>query len=295
MPLEETYILEGLLQGPLPGRADAAAALQSLAGQGIDRKVPLSLQIDGGQFSMLADEQEHDSRDFQPLTMSAAIQKSLEAVLNLLTPPERMQVFSTLRSREFRMGCELQTLYQIVPPGIVSVQTREVAAEVKARPKPWSRKEKLIFGVGAAGIMGLVIAVSTFFVDYRALFGRTLTNIRGTNLGELKVDAAALEGYVKVEATGLNMGKDTLTLSLSRGPKWDEAIRASPAASADWPAALAVTAVQKRYAMVFLKNADGVIIRSSVLPLDGLFAEASATFSLAFGKGEVLQSVVVRP
>ena len=295
MPLEDTFILEGLLQGPLPRGSDAAAELQSLAAQGAGKNIPLSLQIDGGQFSLLADEKEHDTRAFQPLTMSAAIQQSLEAVLRLFTPPERMQVFSTLRSREFRAGCELQTLYQIVPPGMVSVQTREIAASVQARAKPWTRRERLVFGAGAAGLLGLVIAVSTFFVDYRSLFGRTLTNIRGTSLEELKVDAAALDGYVKVEATGLNMGKDALTLSLSRGPKWDEALRASPAAPGDWPAALAVTAVQKRYAMVLLRNTDGDLIRSSVLPLDGLFTAPTATFSVAFGKGEVLQTIIVLP
>ena len=296
MPLEDTYVLEGILQGPMPAHGDAASALEALGAQLGGKNAHFSFQRDGGQFSLLADEKTHDARVFHPLTLSACIQQTLEQVMSRLTPPERMQVFSTLRSREYRLGSEQQTLYQVVPPGIVQIQTRDAPADVQARAKPWTRKEKVFFGMGAAGILGLAVGVSTFFIDYRELFGRALSNIRGTKLSELKVDAASLEGYVKVEAKELNTAKDVLVLTLSRGPKWDEAAKAAPTPpAADWPTTLAVEALHKKYAAVMLLDTDGRVVVSSLLPLDGLFAEASCNFSIAFGSGRVLKSVIVRP
>ncbi|HWB06293.1 MAG TPA: hypothetical protein VG796_24940 [Verrucomicrobiales bacterium] len=296
MPLEDTYILEGIIQGPMPARGDAAASLESIGPQLGGRNGHFSFQRDGGQFSLLADEKTHDSRAFHPLTLQASVQQALEKVMEHLSPPERMQVFSTLRCREYRMGCEQQTLYQIVPPGIIQVHSRDTPADVQERPKPWTRKEKVLFGMGAAGLLGLVVGVSTFFIDYRSLFGRALTNIRGTSIGELKVDATPLNGYVQVEAKELNTAKDTIILTLTRGPKWEEGIATTkPPPAADWPTALALEALQKKYAMVLLIDTDGRVVRSSVLPLDGLFAEKTCPFAIEFGSGRVLKSVVVRP
>jgi hypothetical protein len=296
MPLEDTYVLEGMLQGPMPGQSEAAAALEAMGPTLGGKNAHFSFQREGRRFSLLADEETHDTRVFHPLTLSASIQQALEKIMGLLSPPERTQVFSTLRCREYRMGCEQQTVYQIFPPGMVQVQSRDTPANVQTRPQAWTRKEKILLGMGAAGILGLAAGVSTLFVDYRAMFGRALTNIRGTSLTELKVDAAPLGEYVKVEAKELNTAKDTLVLTLSRGPKWEEGLKsARPAANADWPTALAIEALQKKYAMVFLIDTDGRVVRSSVLPLDGLIADEQCTFAVEFGSGRVLRKVVVRP
>jgi hypothetical protein len=296
MPLEDTYIVEGLLQGPMPARPEAAAALASIGSQLGGKNRHFSFQQDGGQFSLLADEKNHDARVFHPLTLSASIQQALEQVMSHLTPPERMQLFSTLRSREYRLGSELQTLYQVVSPGIVQVQSRDAPADVQARPRPWTKKEKVLFGMGAAGILALVVGVSTFFVDYRALFGRAINNIRGTNLSELKVDASSLEGYLTVKAKELNTAKDVLVLTLTRGPKWDQATGAAkPPADADWPTALAIEALHRKYAAVLFIDTDDRVVLSSLLPLDGLFEKESCEFSIPFGSSRVLKSVVVRP
>ncbi len=296
MPLEDTYIIEGMLQGPMPARPDAAEALSSIGSQLGGKNGHLSFQRDGGQFSLLADEKSHDARVFHPLTLSASIQQTLEQVMSHLTPPERMQLFSTLRSREYRLGSELQTVYQVVSPGIVQVQSRDTPADVQARPRPWTKKEKLLFGMGAAGILALVIGVSTFFVDYRALFGRAISSIRGTNLSELKMDASSLDGYVTVQAKEMNTAKDVLVLTLTRGAKWDQATGAAkPPVDADWPTALAIEALHRKYATVLFIDTDDRVVLSSLLPLDGLFKEKSCDFSIAFGSGRVLKSVVVRP
>ena len=290
MPLEDTYLLEGLLQGPLPSRPGAADALAQLAA----RHPHFSLQTDGGQFSLLADEKSHDSRAFLPLTMSATVRESLEKVLELLTPPERMQVFSTLRSREYRPGMEQQTVYLIAAPGIIQIQTRDTTADVQLRPRPATRKEKILLATGAAGILALVLALSTLFVDYRSLFGRAVTNIRGTRLDDIKLDAKAFEGFFKVEATALNAGQDTLILTLTRGPRWKDALQAPPTAT-DWPTALAAAALHRRYAMITIQNQDGQLIRSTVLPLDGLLAAETTTFGVEFGRGQVVTTVAVLP
>jgi hypothetical protein len=54
-------------------------------------------------------------------------------------------------------------------------------------------------------------------------------------------------------------------------------------------------ALHKKYAAVTLLDPDGRVALISLLPLDGLFAEKTCTFNIAFGSGCVLKSVIVRP
>ncbi len=290
MPLEDTYVLEGLVQGPLPTRDGARQKLELLG-----RQSPhLSFEIDGGQFSLLADEKAHDSRAFQPRPLTAVICDFLEQILQLLEPQDRVRVFSTLRSREYRPNTEQQTVYLVTPEGNISAQSRDTPAEVALRPLPATRKKKLLIAAASFGILALAVAVSTIFIDYKRLFGRAITNIRGTNLSDITVDASALDGYLIVTATGINSTRGALELSLERGPRWDDGLKSQPS-SGTWPEALAAAAIHRRYAIIIVRDIDGVVIRSTFMPLDDLHKESKTKFVLEFASGQLLKSVVIRP
>jgi hypothetical protein len=290
MPLEDTYVLEGLVQGPLPHGAGSVERLEQLA-----RQSPhLSFQMDGGQFSLLADEKVHDSRKFQPRTITSVVCESLEQMMELLEPHDRAKVFSTLRSREYRPNTEHQTVYLVTPEGDISAQSRDTNAAVDRRPEPPTRKEKLMMVAAGAGVLALVLAVSTIFIDYKQLLGRAVTNIRGTGLADVKVDASALNGYLVVTATAIDSSKGKLELTLERGPRWEEGLKSQPTAGA-WPDALAAAAIHRRYAVIIMRDIDGVVIRSTFMPLDDLHAHPQSKFILEFGGGQLLRSVVIRP
>ncbi len=294
--LEDTYILEGMIQGPMPASGESAAKLEAIGSTLGGKNKHFSFQRESGQFSLLADEKVHDLRTLSPLALSSVIQQTLETLMEHFTPPERMRVYSTLRSREFRPGSELQTLYMVVPPGMVRVETRDTPAEVAARPRPMTGKEKVFLGIAAAGMLALGISISAFFVDYGALFGRAITTLKGTKLESLKVETPGLDDYLKVEATGLNTTKDTLTLTLRRGPKWTEGIQTTaPPASADWQTTLALGALRKRYVAVMLFDNDDKPLHSLLVALDPLFTADTCEVAIGFGSNRVVGRVAVRP
>jgi hypothetical protein len=95
MPVANTYVLEGLIQGVLPADAAAGSALQSLAAELRKNNLDLALEIDGGQFSFLADARVHDCQDFQPLSVITCVSQAVEKLLATLPPAERSSIVST--------------------------------------------------------------------------------------------------------------------------------------------------------------------------------------------------------
>src|SRR5215207_4149771 len=120
MPRAGTFMLDGLVQGPVPPGADA---LERWVAQAAQASLRLSLEIDGSRFSLLADNTAMPTARTGKDGLAAAMTHALEALLALY-PGGRATLYSTLRSREFRPGAEVQTLYAINGDGTVTAQSR---------------------------------------------------------------------------------------------------------------------------------------------------------------------------
>lgn len=213
--IEGMMSLEGLIEGPLPPFPDAPEKLQKWAQGFAGGAVRISLQVDGAHFSALPSNAPVRVKDVvkddgEP---SHAVADSLADLLRLFPPLERGQVFSTLRSIEYRPKLEVQTVYAVGPDGRAVTRQQSVPCETVTPEEPVSRKEMI-----KQGLIGLVVAVailgiSSFFVDYRAIWRRLTARVEPTTVA---VELGTFEPYFKVNVTGLDRRDGTLQLEVTR-------------------------------------------------------------------------------
>ncbi len=287
-PIEGTFILEGLVQGPVPDARDGTELLGRFAADVIRNHLPLTLEVTGGQFSLLADGQPHPCSDFNPKPIPGCIQQALEQLLTLLPPQDRLLVISTLRSREFQPGTVQQTLYSIVAPGQVQVQTRESPADVILRSNLRTQlmKRRLMIG----GLTVLALGIVAKVVDFKPWLHRVGTSLKLQPPTVIPEDTAAMaEGITATAIIG-----EMLEITLTRGPQW-EALLQTPPTEPDWTKHLAATALHRGYALVILLDASGKTIRSQTLDLEPLRSAQTCIVSISLAKYEVVSAVKVRP
>ena len=291
-PLENTFVLEGLIQGPIPDSAETVKLLQQFVEDLAQHHLRLLLEFNGGQFSLLGDDQPHQCSDFQPSPVPACIKQALERLLVLLPLPERSQVFSTLRSREFQPGVEQQALYTISPHGEVQVHLRESPKEVLLLREVRSKVRKrrlMLFGLG---LLGVVLA--GLLIDFKKVslrFGNTFTEQKR---GEISTDSKAMANALSATAS---ITKDSmLEIQLQRGPDWSSLWQSSPSATADdWKRHLAAVTLHRGYAMVLLKDAEGNLLRAEPVDLHTLQSKEVTKVSLPLTPGEVVDHIEISP
>lgn len=262
--VEGTVIVEGLIEGRVPARPQAAEDLGQWASSS-DHPLRFQLRIDSGSFSLLPDNQPIPAARFSGRAEDA-IADALAHLLSLFAPSERPRVFSTLRSLEYRPGKEVQTLYAVGPDGRIAVQQQEVSAKTEAPPAPLSPRERYTrIALGAVAAVAL-IAASALVVDYPRLY-RSLTG--QTALLQVTTDARAFDGYFTVGQPALTPDGEALILKLSRTPEYPRndaqidaaatraATRASTLPAATRRSELALDALLRGYVRVEQFDKDG--------------------------------------
>lgn len=191
--IEGTFYLDGLLEGPV---ADGTHEefLRDFVRQIEKARLKFHLAIDGGRFSLLP-----DSRP-APLprgyaTAESLVQECLEILLRNYPPAELPRLMSTLRSVEYLPQRARQSLYGLLPDGKISIQQRMVPAPTAPPAVPLDLRTRLKWGGLVAGIVALVLAISSFFVPYRAIFGRIYDNIRPFHPEQVQLTAAHFARY----------------------------------------------------------------------------------------------------
>lgn len=237
--VEGTLVLDGLIEGKVPAAAGEGLLREWVRSAASD-KLRFSLEIDGGSFSILAENRPVPAADLTP-TPAEKIAEVLHELLKIFSPQQRSSVFSTLRSTEYRQDAEVQTIYGIGPDGTIHIRERTVEAATKAATRPLSRREELRIGVIGLAVALLVFLASSVFVDYRAIFDRIREAIVPPNPDELKVETGAFAEYLTVEKKAFARGGKAVILTLKRG-------KAFPAdeAAVDKLLAAAGTSVSKR-------------------------------------------------
>ena len=263
--IEGTVVLDGLVEGRLGPLPDTEKRLREWVKAAAAARLPFTLEIDGGSFSVLADNRpiDVDALAFKP---ARAIAESLGELVKVFPTGHRAAVLSTVRSMEYRADIEIQTIYAVGPDGEIHTQERTVQASTKTLPKPMSPKQRIRLGVTGLVIALLIFAVSAIFVDYRGLFHSVVETVTPYDTEAMKVETGGFGEYFTVEGKKVvsPRGVSSLRITLKRTqafPLTDAALKALLAKSSDsLSARLTVEALARGYVRCESFDKDGKFI-----------------------------------
>ena len=268
MQFENTYRLEGLIQAPLPPGPEGRGVIEKLAADFNRNGLRLTSCFDDSQFTLTAENVTRDTEEIHPLEVDLMVHLALEKLIAAYPPELRMQIFSTLRSREYRPNLEVQSAYLVIFPGQVKVERREVAAVVEPRPAPLTVTNKFGYILAAVGILALLGWASSGLVQFRDLGERKLSGLRGTRLEDLRVDDKSIADFVKVvEVDVAKAPLSDIVLTLRKGSKWPDDITPLSPDSKGYTAAYKArfkAAIEDRELTVVLRDDKGTLTVSKV-------------------------------
>ena len=185
---EGTVSLEGLIEGhlpPLPGSEDKLRQWVSTV-----RKLGLkfSLDTDGNRFSLLAVETPTSAEPLKP-DPCESILNALNELMKIFPPEKRREVFSTLRSREYRQGVEVQTLYFVTGEGRFDIRRREVETDTTAPEAPLPVKHRLLYGLAGLAVVAAILALSSLVVPYGEIWERMTRSVKPVDVESMPVEA----------------------------------------------------------------------------------------------------------
>lgn len=299
MQFENTYRLEGMIRAPLPPGPEGRVVIEKLAADFNRNGLRLTSRYDDSQFTLTAENVTRDTEEIHPLEVDLMVHHALEQLMRAYPAEQRMQVFSTLQSREYRPNIEVQSAYLIVYPGQVKVQRREVTAEVAPRPAPLGVKHQFGYLLAAAGILALLGWASSGLVEYRDLGEKTLSAMRGTRLEDLKVEDKSIRDFVRVVDVDLvKPPAAVIVLTLRKGTKWPDNVTPLPPDSKGYTPAYRAAfraAIEVRELTVVLRDDQGVQTISKV-SIQEFFVDdkQEITVRIPFGT-KVVRDLILRP
>ena len=299
MQFENTYRLEGLIQGPLPPGPDGLTVIKKLTADFNRNGLRLSACFDDSQFKLTAENVTRDTEEIHPLEVDLMVHHALEKLLAAYPADLRMQIFSTLRSREYRPDLEVQSVYLVIYPGQVKVERREVAAEVAPRPAPLSVKNQFAYIAAAVGILALLGWASTILVEYRDLGEQKLSTLRGTRVEDLRVDDKTIQDFVRIVDVDVEKAPASfIVLTLRKGTKWpDDVTPLAPDRKGFTPAYRAGfrAAIEERQLTVVLRDDKGSQTIRKVSTQEFFVDDRQEiTVRIPFGK-MVVRDLILRP
>jgi hypothetical protein len=295
LPKPGTFRLDGMMQGPLP--ADAAADLTAWAASAKSNGLLLHLRIEGGSYSLVADPAVRATTSVKGGDLETLITRNLQHLLDLLPPEYRTRAFSTLRSEEFRPDTAVQTLYTIAHDGTVRAEQREVEIETgTAPPEVTAASLRRIALPGLVALL-LVLFISTFFIDYRSLFGEARDRIVPLKAEEIVVRQEIQNTLVTFELTELDRAKNTLRFRLTRGPGWADAMALTPAqaTAGNWPTFTSLLALHQGRCRITLANKKGEPLVVREIDIHGLQDKPSIEVTLVANPRDRIATATLRP
>jgi len=207
-----TAVLDGLIEGPLPPFENGEDRLRQWRDFARADGLLFHLSVDGPRFSLLPDSKPLPLAEYDDL--QDRIRRAMEQLLQLFPEDLRTQVFSTVRSVEYRRHTQRQSLYLVTSRGI-RAEDREVAW--KEQEPPVSAPKRLLPLFIATGLVLLAVVVSAFVVDYPALWRKFRARYAGIDAKRIKVDGAAVSRYVVIKKLGADKTRTHLELEIRRG------------------------------------------------------------------------------
>jgi hypothetical protein len=258
--LEGTMVLEGLIQGRIPPMGDLADKLREWV-TFVGKLGPrFNLEIRANQFSLLPDD-----KPFSAAGLGAGAEhgltQALEQLAGLYGPgPERSQLFSTLRSSEFRKKLEVQTVYSITDAK-VRIQTRSVEAETTAPPDPITAGQKLKMGLFGLGTALVLLGAAMLIPGVRSMVWQVFETARPFDAKEVKIETGHYDPWLEMKIDEAKSNRKAVLLVVKRKPEF-------PLTDESWDKAFA--GVEKSFrARLALENLARGRIRIECFDADG--------------------------
>jgi hypothetical protein len=215
--LEGTFVLEGLIEGTLPDES-LVKKLLSWEQQVRNAKLPLTVQVESGQFNVLP-----EMRAGKVAALSASVRDVivplLEQLMEIIPPGWRVGMVSTLRSREYLANEEEQTLYVFDQTGMILVEQRRVDTQTTKPAPPLAPREKIMIGVSCIGVLCIILAVLMYFFDMKSWFQDARDSLVPYSAKEIKLDAEPFAAWMEIKDKTLTSGKE-LTLEFTPTKEW---------------------------------------------------------------------------
>lgn len=274
IPVEGTYTLDGLLQGKIPDAASAEMAenLREWAQSATEAGFPFSLEIEGGQFSLLCGSGVRELTA-PGISVSETLKNSINKLIETIPEAGRGQLFSTIRSSEYVAGGEIQAVYMIGPDGLIRDQTRKVEVETRAAERSLTAKEKLRMGLIVTASLAMLLLLSSFFIDYRKMFGNVRERLTVLTVENLGFDNSLYQDFVKVTVEGLDRRRGGLAVKIERGPRWNEIAAERLAVSAQgvaWDELLVVGNLKRGYIPCLIEGLEEGVVSEAKIPIRSL-------------------------
>lgn len=271
--IEGRLAFDGLVEGRMPADEQLHQFVRAWAAKARKEGLDLDVEIEGGQFSLLASPEPLRARRLGDVP-AVRVRELLERLVALFPAPREAAFFSTLRSVEIRPGQEVQTVYVIRPDGTVEAPERILDVDTRARPVAPSRRGR----VRKVGITALALAallgVISLFVDGGGLVASLWRQVAPLDVEAIAVDATAFDAYLEVGAREKGPGGRSLRLTLVRRgayPTDGAALRRLYAeASNDPEHRLVLDAIARGYARAEILDTDGGFLGYADVRLAGL-------------------------
>ena len=296
--LEGTMVLDGLLQGRIPPMGDVADRLREWV-DFIGKLGPrFNLEVRGSQFSLLPDD-----RPFESAGLGAGAEhgmtQALEQLAGLFGPgPERSQLFSTLRSSEYRKGLEVQTVYSIAD-GKVRAQTRSMEAETTARPDPVSLRQKVKMALVGLGMAGLLLGVAMLFPGVRAMIWQVFETTRPFEVSEVAIETGPFAPWLSLTVDAEKSGRNGVTVLISSTPAFplDDAALDAAAASVEKSVRgrMALESIARRRVRVEYYDQGGKLVVESEFRINDLEKKPTIPVLLQLPNQVIIKRIVLAP
>lgn len=211
-----TLVLDGLIEGSVASLAPHENRLRKWVAAARQRNLRFHLQIDGNTFSLLADSEPVAVSDLEE-SADRVVADLVGELLTIFPLDERGAIFSTLRSREFRAGEEVQTLYAVGPDGNCHTRQRVVDADTAAPEVPMTREQRIRILLAAGVLAVLVIGALLYFLPVDEWLKGAGRQITPYDSEALEVEADTFEGYFEITGRKTGGGSRYVELTLKRG------------------------------------------------------------------------------
>ncbi|MFW6132878.1 MAG: hypothetical protein ACOC8F_03200 [Planctomycetota bacterium] len=223
---EGTMVLDGLVEGSCEDLASYEDRLNQWVASARGRGLRFHLETDANTFSLLANTEPVSTDRFSE-PPDHAVADLLTELLEIFPLQQRGAVFSTLRSREFRAGEEVQTLYAVGPDAAIHTRQRVVDAETSQAERPLTRKQKLRRVAIGAGVATVVVGVLALFLPVGDWMRSARDRLMPYDAEDLTVDAGAFAPYFTVSGRKTARGSRELVLVLTRGEQFPRSLAAA--------------------------------------------------------------------
>ena len=204
-------------------------------------------------------------------------------------------ISSTLRSKEYLKGKEVQIIYLNDQNNNFQKEERIVSCETEAPPEPLTIKEKVKIIIPALLFLIAIIGISSIWVDYKKLFNESKEQLTPVDYTKIKT-VNAYDDYFKVlEVSGKSREKFTIKLArVKKGILDPSKLNQSYNSSSDLSEKIKIESLQKGYVRLEFFNGERYLY-SQFIRIAKLKDVDILDLNLHFPDMKKVTTLVIRP